>query len=457
MITKKLFPLLSFLFLFTWMLSAQEAKPKPAPKPPEAKQEEIFQVVEEMPRFPGCENVEDHQGRKDCAQRKLLEYVQKELKYPEIAKENGVEGMVVASFIVMEDGTLSDIKVLRDIGAECGKEVKRVIEKMNIEKLNWIPGKQRGKAVRVRFNLPVKFKLPKEEILEEETEVDQSIENKKEVKNEDKKESVFQVVERMPVFPGCEDIIGRKEQKDCMDEKLKAYVKKELKYPEIAKENGVEGTVVVTFKIMDDGTFSDIKVLRDIGAGCGKEALRIIKKMNVEELNWIPGIERGKSPDVQFNFPIKFKLPKKEILEEETEVDQSIENKKEVEKKTEKKGTYKVVDRMPRFPGCEDVKEEKKRHSCADKKMLEYVYSSINYPPEARKNKIEGTVVISFMVKKDGTLGSINILRDIGSGCGAEAKRVVESMNTNGLVWLPGASNGQAVGVQFNLPVKFKL
>lgn len=137
----------------------EEAPPPPPPPPPEPEVEEIFKVVEQMPRFPGCEDLGSDQEKKQCAQKKLLEYIYANIKYPPIARENGVEGMVVVKFVVDKDGSISDPDVVRDIGAGCGEEALRVVRSMNKNNIKWIPGKQRGRPVRVQFNLPVKFQL----------------------------------------------------------------------------------------------------------------------------------------------------------------------------------------------------------------------------------------------------------------------------------------------------------
>ncbi|MEM1320202.1 MAG: energy transducer TonB [Bacteroidota bacterium] len=133
--------------------------PPPPPPPPEPEVEEIFQVVEEMPRFPGCENESDKAKRKQCASKKMLEFIYKNIKYPPIARENGVEGTVVIRFVVDKDGSVQEPTILRDIGAQCGQEAMRVVKMMNSMPQKWVPGKQRGKPVKVYFNLPVKFRL----------------------------------------------------------------------------------------------------------------------------------------------------------------------------------------------------------------------------------------------------------------------------------------------------------
>ena len=108
----------------------------------EVVEQEIFQIVEEMPAFPGGE-------------AKLMEYVGKNIKYPQIARETGIQGRVFIGFVVEPDGSVSNVKLLRGIGGGCDEEAMRVVKSMP----KWKPGKQRGKAVRVSYMLPVNFKL----------------------------------------------------------------------------------------------------------------------------------------------------------------------------------------------------------------------------------------------------------------------------------------------------------
>ncbi|MBK8347599.1 MAG: energy transducer TonB [Saprospiraceae bacterium] len=133
--------------------------PPPPPPPPAPVEEEIFKVVEQMPRFPGCEDKGTDKEKEDCAKGKMLEYIYKNLKYPAIARENGVEGQVVLQFVVDKDGSITDAKIVRDIGAGCGTAAETVVNGMNNMGQKWIPGKQRGRPVRVLYTLPVKFKL----------------------------------------------------------------------------------------------------------------------------------------------------------------------------------------------------------------------------------------------------------------------------------------------------------
>jgi len=136
---------------------------------------QIYKVVEQMPRFPGCEDRGgDDSTKKDCADRKMLAYIYDKLKYPAIAKENGVEGTVVVQFVVEKDGAITNVKCIRDIAAQCGQEGVRVVKTMKDMQERWTAGRQRGKAVRVQFNLPIKFRIEdeKKEAVSEPSKVD---------------------------------------------------------------------------------------------------------------------------------------------------------------------------------------------------------------------------------------------------------------------------------------------
>ena len=103
---------------------------------------EIFKVVEEMPEFPG-------------GTAKMMEYIQKNIKYPMMARESDIQGRVFVNFVVEPDGSITNVTVMRGIGGGCDEEALRVVQSMP----NWKPGKQRGSAVRCSFTVPIIFKL----------------------------------------------------------------------------------------------------------------------------------------------------------------------------------------------------------------------------------------------------------------------------------------------------------
>ncbi|WP_052593177.1 energy transducer TonB [Aureispira sp. CCB-QB1] len=114
------------------------------------------------------------------------------------------------------------------------------------------------------------------------------------------------------------------------------------------------------------------------------------------------------------------------------------------------------TDRLPRFPGCE-VKEmsiqEKKR--CADQKFLKFIYSNIQYPEKAYKQKMSGIVFIKFTVTATGKIINTSITKDIGGGCGEEVLRVINLMNDLPNPWIGGTKDNQPVQVEYELPIHF--
>ena len=122
--------------------------------------EEVFKVVEEMPRFPGCEDLAASiEERRRCANQKMLEFIYQNIRYPAQAREHAIEGTVVVNFVVDHTGNITDAKVVRDIGGGAGQEALRIVRLMQESGLRWKPGHQRGRPVKVAYNLPVKFSL----------------------------------------------------------------------------------------------------------------------------------------------------------------------------------------------------------------------------------------------------------------------------------------------------------
>lgn len=133
--------------------------PPPPPPPPAPAVDEIFKIVEEMPRFPGCENTSTKDEELACSKRKMLEFLYQNLRYPANARESSIEGTTVVQFVVDKNGYISNAHIVRDIGGGCGQEALRVIELMQEADIRWIPGKQRGQPVNVLYNIPIRFRL----------------------------------------------------------------------------------------------------------------------------------------------------------------------------------------------------------------------------------------------------------------------------------------------------------
>lgn len=124
--------LMMLVLLFSFMTSTAQTK----------KNDMVFDVVEVMPQYPG-------------GQIAMLKYIMENMKYPKQAMKEGIQGRVAVRFIVEKDGSISDVKPILSVHPLLNKEAVRVVKSMP----KWTPGKQNGKPVRVRFNLPIMFKL----------------------------------------------------------------------------------------------------------------------------------------------------------------------------------------------------------------------------------------------------------------------------------------------------------
>ena len=112
------------------------------PEPPKEEETKVFDVVEQMPSFPGGPSA-------------LMQFLSSNIKYPVVAEENGVQGRVVCTFVVEKDGSITDVRVIKSVDPSLDKEAMRVVKSMP----KWIPGKQNGSAVRVKYTVPVTFRL----------------------------------------------------------------------------------------------------------------------------------------------------------------------------------------------------------------------------------------------------------------------------------------------------------
>lgn len=216
--------------------------------------EQVFTVVEKMPSFPGGD-------------AELLKYIATNIKYPKESLDNGEQGRVICSFIVGRDGSVNNPEVLRGVTPLLNEEAVRVINTMP----RWNPGMQRGKAVAVKYTVPITFRLksPVEEA----------------------KEETLTVVDVMPQYPGG-------------DRELLKFIAQSIKYPTDAQEAGVQGRVICSFVVDKKGNIVEPKIIRGIDPSLDAEALRVIGMMP----RWTPGRQDGKAVRVLYTVPITFRL-----------------------------------------------------------------------------------------------------------------------------------------------------
>ncbi|UOE48939.1 TonB family protein [Mucilaginibacter sp. SMC90] len=230
---------------------------------------------------------------------------------------------------------------------------------------------------------------------------------------------VYTSVEKVPEFPGGLEAFGK-------------FLTTNIKYPPKARNEKIQGRVIITFVVEKDGSLSNQKVVRGVADDLNNEALRVIKLSP----NWKPGMQANRPVRVQYSVPISFTLP--------PDADTT---------KTTAPATFSIASAQSGtnqvFTSVEQVPEFKGGINAFGK----FLMTNIRYPKEAHDKNIQGRVIATFVVEKDGALSDIKILRGIGYGCDEEALRVLKLSPE----WKPGIQNGKPVRVQYSVPISFTL
>jgi len=362
----------------------------------------------EPPLFPGCEKV-NLMEQEDCSHKKLFEYVAEHLKYPEEMKTNKIEGKVYVKFVITNNGLVAQAAIQKSLNPAADKAALDLVNGMNDNVGKWTPGTKEGVAVTMEMVLPISFVLG----------TSTGTKPGDGASAADKSEPFyFEDVDEMPTFPYGPEAIYK-------------FIGEHIKYPALARKQGISGLVKVGFVVSKDGEIKNAEVMHPIGGGCDEEALRVINSMP----KWKPGIKDGKAVSVIMVLPIKFELEAKAGENSATGADSSSK-----EETAADSGVFQYVEEMPVFPNGQE-------------EMYKFIYERLKYPAEARQKEISGQVIIQFVVSEEGEIRNAKVLRGIGGGCNEEALRVVNAMPK----WTPGKRDGKDVAVSFTLPIKFVL
>lgn len=220
----------------------------------------IFTIVEKMPQFPGGEIG-------------LAEYLEKNIVYPDTALQHGIQGKLYITFLIDELGNVTKPKIIRGIGGGCDEEAIRVIQAMP----RWTPGMQNGRAVKVQYNLPIRFTMPKSHW---------GVQAQGDLTG-------MLLTNRMKLaeFPGG-------------DEALFAYLEKNIVYPADARKKGLQGKAFLSFTVDPSGQVTNVKAIEPLFSSLAmdKETLNAIKEMP----KWQPGTQEGKRVPVTFHLSITY-------------------------------------------------------------------------------------------------------------------------------------------------------
>jgi len=218
----------------------------------------VFTSVEKVPEFPG--------GIEAFGQ-----FLGRSIKYPKADREKGIQGRVIVTFVVEKDGSLSGLKVLKGVSKTIDAEAVRVLKLSP----KWKPGIESHKKVRVQYTVPISFTL--NDVAAKPANDDRNI--------------VFTEVEQVPEFPGGLEAFGK-------------FLASNVKYPKADREKGVQGRVIASFIVEEDGSLSSIVVKRGVSEAIDAEAVRVLDISP----KWKPGIQNGRTVRVQYSVPISFRL-----------------------------------------------------------------------------------------------------------------------------------------------------
>ena len=215
--------------------------------------DDVYQEVDIMPAFAG--------GKVE-----FYNYLSSTIKYTDEALKAKVSGKIFVEFVVDIDGSVSSTKILKGLGYGLDEEAKQIVANSP----TWIPGEHKGNKVKVKMVLPITYRHPDYVELDGQG---------------------SEAVKDLPSYPG-----GKME--------LFKYVQENLKYPEEAKNAGIEGKVFIEFMVNTDGSISNVNVKRGIGSGCDEEARRIVENSPY----WTPMKVDGEARSMTMVLPITFKL-----------------------------------------------------------------------------------------------------------------------------------------------------
>ncbi|WP_299123148.1 energy transducer TonB [uncultured Tenacibaculum sp.] len=265
-----------------------------------------FNLVEEIPLFTKCNNVPLIKQAK-CFETQMAKHIMKNFKYPQDAFKKGIQGRVLVQFTINELGSVESIQMRGPKGGvSLEEEASRIISKLP----KFIPGKHNGKAVKVKYGVPITFRGPKT-AEGTNTAIAKKVVKKAPVKRANiTKEALitdfikFSQVQSIPQFKACLKV-SEMQRINCFNERMVSHIQRNFNYPAGAAARNIEGKVWVRFIIGKDGKVSNIRMKGpENGYLLEQEAKRMVSKLP----KFIPGKHNNKEANVEYYIPINFTL-----------------------------------------------------------------------------------------------------------------------------------------------------
>jgi TonB family protein len=382
-------PLLALSLSFGWHTEAMAQNTKSANEP--------FMYVEQMPQFKGGDS-------------EMMQFLGSNIKYPDAAKSNGVEGLVVASFVVETNGSVSDVKIIKSLGHGTDEETMRVVKLMSGQ---WTPGTQKGQTVRVRYTLPVKFALTGSD-----------------------RAATASVANRMPQFKGG-------------TEAMQQAMQTHLALPAEAKKENLNARVMVKFYVDKTGQVSNVrldgtKLKKTVGPGSELDYMdastfqlqnkAVLAKLSESAMaavkatsgQWEPALKDGQPTSSEVVLPVQF-------LSSESG------------RGSEKMGVPTMTKYNKNYYSSEEVDV---KPAFKDGSFERYLAKNLRFPAEVENDAI---VTFSLHINEDGKVmtmiptGSDDVLR----------KMIATTIQKTQGMWQPGKVDGQPVKTMMKLTIVF--
>ncbi len=250
-----------------------------------------FTLVEEIPLFKGCTKVSiAEQGK--CFKEEVIKHIRKNFRYPEDAYEDNIQGRVFAQFIIDKDGSVTDLNIRGPYkGDLLEAEAKRIIKKLP----QFTPGKHNGKPVKVKYGIPITFKIP----------------GKKPSNIKPPRKIIelldvvgFADVDQVPSFDNCKG--SSDDLYDCFNREIINHVNKHFAYPQIAVDRNIEGKIYASFVVDKNGNVINVTAKGPDGTEVLENAaIRLFERLPQFKL---PAIKSNAPVNVKYTFPIDFAL-----------------------------------------------------------------------------------------------------------------------------------------------------
>lgn len=340
----------------------------------------------------------------DAFTTNIYKEIQKKIKE---SKEQSLQVYMNVKIQVLKNGSVGNI----DIDSKNNEDYKKLVSDL-VKRTKWLPAQKNGVSVDAAREVRLGTG---------------TFGRNSDLSSQEGGNEIFSETEILPEPPESMDAFRK-------------WIGNNYQYPQAAINAGVKGTIRTNFVIEKDGSLSDIKIVKDLGHGTGEAALELLKKSP----KWKPAIQNGRKVRYEFTLPIRLDLTNMGEVEESAQ--DTIQDKSGgkivflANTRSNESSNYTAVEIIPEPPGGMTA-------------YRKWIGDNYKYPQAAIDAEVKGTVQVTFVVEKDGSLSDLKVVRDLGYGTGNSAIAVLKTSKR----WSPGIQNGKTVHVAYSLPIRLDL